>query len=114
MSVAVLGFILAQGERDLVHGALGIAAALAALGSVAWTWSIVEASKRASEAKQPASFSAPLLVVASLVAFAGLPMLIGFIAALQSGEQLRVAELPWVFAFGLLLIALGVGARARS
>lgn len=124
IAVAFFGFVISQGERDILRSFLTTAGVLAAVAVASFGWSAVEWRQRArlrtasggsaAPAPDPGAASTVLLVVGIVVGFVGLPMffdvrdrLTGSGAYESSyGGGIRssdypVAEWPWLFAVGL-------------
>jgi hypothetical protein len=127
-AVALFGFAVSQGERDILSFFLTMSVVLAVSAFGLFGWSAVtwyqrtKLSATTGETTAPVPVSAPLstvlLVFGVVLAFVGLPMLIDGVHRLtRSGEYgskrgqeflssgYPAAEWPWFFAFGLVLIA---------
>jgi hypothetical protein len=131
IAVALFGFAVSQGERDLLSHFLTMSVVLAAIAVAFFGWSVVTWYQRAKGsvakggATVPVPVSGPLstvLVLGVVLAFVGLPMLVDGVSRLtRSGAHAQpllsgghsVAELPWLFAVGLVLVVSALTWKGR-
>lgn len=138
-TVALIGFALGQGERDILSSFLTVAGVLAVAAFALFGWSAVAWYQRtkvsaaigatattATTEPLPGAVSTVLLVAGIVLGLVGLPMLIGGVRRLTGsgpyssayGQELRsigypAAEWPWLFAAGLGLTVSALAWKVR-